>query len=199
MAVNSIGSQYTIGSATEQVAKSKGGSMDMDDFLKILTAQFQNQDMMNPVSDVEFIGQMAQFSTLQGLQEISAFTQSQHASAMVGKHVTVASTDSMGNIVQETGVVETVTFFNGDPELIINGKAYPVQAVMEMHNYKQSTTPEVPPEIEDSGSEEAVGGGDIQTVASTQQYTESSLSNAIQQASNDLYVGLPPELWPENQ
>ncbi len=197
MAINSIGSQYTIGSGTEQVAKSKGGNMDMDDFLKILTEQFKNQDMMDPVSDVEFIGQMAQFSTLQGLQEISAFTQSQHASAMVGKHVTVASTDSMGNIVKETGVVETVTFFNGDPELIINGKAYPVQAVMEMHNYKPVTTPDE--EAADSDSEENVGGGNIQAASSVQKYTESSLSSAIQQASNDLYVGLPPELWPENQ
>jgi flagellar hook assembly protein FlgD len=44
---------------------SKNQKMDKDAFLKILTTQLKYQDPLNPVNDQEFMGQMAQFSTLE--------------------------------------------------------------------------------------------------------------------------------------
>ena len=41
------------------------------DFLKLMTAQMQNQDPFNPVDNTQMVAQMAQFSSLAGISEMS--------------------------------------------------------------------------------------------------------------------------------
>lgn len=57
---------------TINTQKLKNQTLDKDAFLKILTTQLQYQDPMSPMEDAEFIGQMAQFSSVEQLNEISA-------------------------------------------------------------------------------------------------------------------------------
>lgn len=49
----------------------ESGALDKDAFLKLLVAQLSNQDPLNPMDDREFIGQMAQFSTLEQIQNLN--------------------------------------------------------------------------------------------------------------------------------
>ena len=42
------------------------------DFLKLMTAQMQNQDPFNPTDNTQMVAQMAQFSSLAGISEMSS-------------------------------------------------------------------------------------------------------------------------------
>jgi flagellar basal-body rod modification protein FlgD len=48
-----------------------GASMGKDAFLKLLVAQMQNQDPLNPQSNEEFIGQLSQFSQVEQLVNLN--------------------------------------------------------------------------------------------------------------------------------
>ncbi|SES67491.1 flagellar basal-body rod modification protein FlgD [Natronincola peptidivorans] len=49
----------------------KSNDLDKDAFLKLLTTQLSNQDPLNPMEDREFIAQMAQFSSLEQMQNMN--------------------------------------------------------------------------------------------------------------------------------
>lgn len=56
----------------EETKTKKTGELDKDAFLKLLVTQLSNQDPLNPMDDKEFIAQMAQFSTLEQVQNLNA-------------------------------------------------------------------------------------------------------------------------------
>ncbi|MDX1500244.1 MAG: flagellar hook assembly protein FlgD [Woeseiaceae bacterium] len=82
--------------------KKPRNELGQDDFLKLMIAQFQNQDPFKPMENGEFLGQLAQFSTVSGIDSLnSAFTglagsiqdeQALKAAALVGRSV-LAVTD----------------------------------------------------------------------------------------------------------
>jgi flagellar hook assembly protein FlgD len=47
-----------------------GGSASKETFLKLLVAQIKNQNPLNPADGLEFVSQLAQFSSLEQLMEI---------------------------------------------------------------------------------------------------------------------------------
>lgn len=66
----------TVGSVSDtsslfQTQGSKEASLGKDDFLKLLIAQLQNQDPLNPADATQFTAQLAQFSQLEQLSNMS--------------------------------------------------------------------------------------------------------------------------------
>jgi flagellar basal-body rod modification protein FlgD len=93
-------------------------------FLQLLTTQLSNQDPLNPMDDTQSVSQLAQFSALQAsdnLQTSFANFQSNFAvlqsANLVGKNVTVNSTDASGNASTITGTVAYVSVVNGAPQI----------------------------------------------------------------------------------
>jgi flagellar basal-body rod modification protein FlgD len=95
-------------------------------FLKLLTTQLSNQDPLKPMDDTQSVAQLAQFSALQAadnLQASFANFQSNFAvlqsAGLVGKNVSVNTTDANGNSSTLTGTVAYVSVINGKPEISI--------------------------------------------------------------------------------
>lgn len=59
--------------ATSPRTDSRGqATLNQSDFLKLMTTQLSLQDPFDPVDNKEMIAQMAQFSSLSGINEMSA-------------------------------------------------------------------------------------------------------------------------------
>ena len=52
--------------------KANSDKLGQSDFLKLMTTQLQNQDPFAPMDNGDFIAQMAQFSTVTGIQDMNA-------------------------------------------------------------------------------------------------------------------------------
>jgi flagellar basal-body rod modification protein FlgD len=71
--------------ATRNLVNPKG-QLGKDDFLRLLTVQLQYQDPLKPMENTEFVAQMAQFSSLEQLQNMSqALEQSTQSNAQLGR------------------------------------------------------------------------------------------------------------------
>jgi len=56
----------------DTAASTSGTALGKDDFLKLLVTQMKNQDPLNPMDGTEYTAQLAQFSSLEALQNIDA-------------------------------------------------------------------------------------------------------------------------------
>jgi flagellar basal-body rod modification protein FlgD len=88
-----------------------GGSLGQDAFLKLLVAQMQNQDPMQPQDSGQMMSQLASFSQVSQLQALTSASQAQTlgqdfstAVALIGKNVTYTKTDGS----QASGAVTAV-------------------------------------------------------------------------------------------
>ncbi|MFK8077115.1 MAG: flagellar hook assembly protein FlgD [Granulosicoccus sp.] len=64
---SALSEQYTLNTAKENNFEKDLGQ---DEFLKLMMAQLEHQDPMKPMDNGEFLGQMAQFSTVTGIEEM---------------------------------------------------------------------------------------------------------------------------------
>lgn len=96
----------------QPTATTKGNELGKDEFLNLLVAQLNNQNPLEPQENGEFIAQLAQFSTVEGIGQLnsnvgslmSSYQSSQalQASSLVGRKVIVPT---------ETAMVDTAETF----------------------------------------------------------------------------------------
>lgn len=79
------------------LARSTAGAMGKDDFLKLLVAQLKNQDPLSPARPEEFASQLAQFSSLEQLQQVNASLEAQ-STATAMQSLVNANTAAIGVI-----------------------------------------------------------------------------------------------------
>ena len=122
-------------------------TMGQTEFLNLLVTQMRNQDPLKPVSDTEFIAQMAQFTSLEQTKEMSADLQHLRQSynltqgtALMGKPVKVATGEKENQIFTNGIVTDLKVNKDGDVSVILNGQTYDLDSVIEVH----SETPQQP-------------------------------------------------------
>jgi flagellar basal-body rod modification protein FlgD len=95
-----------------RVTGTAAADLGQQDFLRLMTAQLQNQDPFAPMENGEFLAQMAQFSTVSGLENVNATLSSisgqiagnriSTGASLLGQHVlvpgTMARPDDAGQI-----------------------------------------------------------------------------------------------------
>lgn len=117
---------------TKQTGNSELGK---DAFLQLLITQLQNQDPTNPMDDREFIAQMAQFSSLEQMQNMTKAMESLLASqqqtqlmsytTFVGKevkwHEVTEKLDEAGKpiVAEGQGVIKSLKFVEGDVVFVL--------------------------------------------------------------------------------
>lgn len=99
-------------------SKTKGDTLGKDEFLKILVAQLRNQDPMQPMQDRDFIAQMAQFSSVEQLMNMSGeMTKLRQnlgmASTMIGKEIAWYDHSETGELVGVSGIVDSILIKDG--------------------------------------------------------------------------------------
>ena len=101
-----------------QSREKPSADLGKDDFLKLMVGQLKNQDPLNPMEDKDFMGQMAQMSSLEQLTNMAKGMESERAFQLIGRDVTY--TDPKTGAVG-TGKVEKVVIEAGKPTLTIGG------------------------------------------------------------------------------
>jgi len=131
-----ITNDYFLSNAKKEVKRTGNSTLGKDDFLKILVKQLQHQDPTNPVEDKEFISQMAQFSTLEQMQNMTKAmeellesqreNQLMNYTTFIGQevkwHELLEEFDEEGNpvIQQGKGVIKELKFDNGMPIFVLD-------------------------------------------------------------------------------
>lgn len=122
MSVSGINGNYSTYSG-KQEPKEFNSSLDKDAFLKILVTQLKYQNPLQPTNDTEFIGQMAQFSTLEQTQNTNKAIRLNSANGMVNKLVKASYKEEDSTETKEIiGLVEMIAMKDNDILLTVNSK-----------------------------------------------------------------------------
>ncbi len=124
---------------------------DKDMFMRLLLAQIENQDPLKPADQTEFVAQLAQFSSLEGIQNLSnsvqdigamyRSSQALQATALVGREV--LTTGQIGYL-EENGSISGVIAAgqaSGDLMMTVKDASGQVVANVDMGNIGSAETP----------------------------------------------------------
>lgn len=112
MTVMSVSEVYS--QANTSSASTDKTVMGKDDFLSLLVAQLQNQDPLNPSESTEFTAQLAQFSSLEQLQNMNT---------TLGNFEVYQSTL---NNIQSSGFIGKTVTASGESLVVNDGAANPI-------------------------------------------------------------------------
>src|SRR5262249_52274985 len=83
--VSSTDNSAAIGNAISQATNNQ--SLGQDAFLKLLVTQLTNQDPLQPQDQSQFLAQLAQFSTVEGVNNLATSQTHTQAAVLLGKNI----------------------------------------------------------------------------------------------------------------
>ncbi len=145
MAVSGVSEQKTIQQIIDEGAKKASdrntGELGKDDFLNLLVTQLRYQDPLKPTDDAQFIAQMAQFSSLEQMQNMNNSLAQAQGFSLIGKHVTADITDDVTKAINTVeGDVTSVKVESGKVSVVVNGKDIPIEKIINVTESLRNTT-----------------------------------------------------------
>ena len=122
-----------------------GGEMGKHDFLLLLAAQLKFQDPLNPQSDSDFAASLAQFSSLEQMQNMNNTLDTmatQYSYSLVGKFV-IAEAFVDGKMTEVPGVVDSIFMKDGLAMAQIGDYVVPVSSIKEVFDTNNILTSEM--------------------------------------------------------
>lgn len=137
MGVNSVNNSIYTASNTD-TTRTVTKDLGKDEFLSLLITQLKNQDPLNPTDNTEYVSQLAQFSSLEQMSNMSAGISSMEALTMTGKTIKATVTDSAtGEVSEIQGVVDSVKLKSGKATLMVNGHEVDIGNVTSVYDYSR--------------------------------------------------------------
>ena len=117
-------------------ATAAGGALGKDQFLKLLIAQLQNQDPMNPMQGDQMASELAQFSSLEQLQEINSTLAGQQSAAgsLLGAVQAGAAINTIGHTVVAVGNQVQVGGANGQSTVSVGFSSAATSGTLHIFN-----------------------------------------------------------------
>lgn len=115
--INSTTATQAASTSATATSSSVADSLDINDFITLMTTQLQNQDPTNPQDATEYVSQLAQFATVSGVQSMESSisdladslraSQALSGSSLIGRSVLVPATSvSINSGDTVTGAVD---------------------------------------------------------------------------------------------
>ena len=129
---NSINSSMSVNQSYESSKNKPGSSLAVDDFLKIMVAEIQNQSPTGDSSGskTDYLSQLAQFTMLDQMTALADSLNQMNMLnqvSLIGKSVTIYNGGEDVN-----GIVDKVKFYNSQVYLQVNNKDYEIGLLMEI-------------------------------------------------------------------
>lgn len=143
---------------TKQSKTEKKNTADKEMFLKLLVAEMQYQDPLEPTTNSDYVKELASFTQIESVQSVQEQMKTIQANSLVGKYVILLTTGASGNTEYISGKVDYVmTDEEGEMFLSVNDGLYSIDdldsvcddnyynAVMDAQNFnaKIATLPNV--------------------------------------------------------
>ena len=160
--IGDIAAMTSTQSSSSVKKSSDSFGLDMTDFLKMMVAQFQNQDPENAADTSEMLNQMVQMSMIQAIADITDAVSLSYSASLVGKEVTVGTFDSEGKLQEVVGTVTGTGSYNGSPVIYVDGQMYSMSSIMAVGRLP-STEPAQPEQPEQPDVTEPGGTGETGT------------------------------------
>ena len=107
-----------------------------DEFLQLLTTQLRHQDPLDPIDQQDFVAQLAQFSTLEGIEQLNAsfsdmlkLQELTQGASLIGRR---AVYQPIGQPLPVEGLVEGVRLQGGSLAAVINGESVSIDQILQL-------------------------------------------------------------------
>ncbi len=163
-----LGALQTELATKNSTSKKAGKDLTTDDFLVLMCAMFQNQDIDNTASTADMMNQFVQISVIQAVTDISSLIHDTstltYASSLVGKTVTIGMYE--GNELKEIeGVVTGTGTLNGEQVIFIGDDIYMLSDIMAIGKLPEVKDPEKP---DGDGTEDGDGTDGVDKPGNTE-------------------------------